>query len=90
MHELKPANREVVQALVERLVTTYEQFGTELGERTRQGLTYIDGIVGVVNFVRTIVLDLEDRVEDREGVLGKIVLDTLEDALRRRKRRDRR
>lgn len=58
------ANPVIVKELFEHLIKSFEEF-----IRTHDGMQYQDGVMGVHNFVKSIVWDLEDRT----GNTGLIV-----------------
>ena len=76
--ELK-ADIAVVEALCNRLVAAFERFADEEVEKHPEGLSYLDALMGVHNFHKAIVLDLEHRTGDR--LVRRVAIDTFRRAL---------
>jgi hypothetical protein len=81
MKNLGTADRDTVTALCQHLVKAFEQFATELVEKDPEGLRSIDALMGCHNFYKAVLLDLEERSEDTEGLWRHTAVDTLALAL---------
>jgi hypothetical protein len=78
--KIATANPEIVRALMEHLVKAFEEFAEAESLKCEQGLEYKDAIMGVHNFHKRIILDLEKRTGDRQ-FLRQCAVSTLAKAL---------
>jgi hypothetical protein len=81
MRQIK-ADARIVAELQERLTDAYETFAREMAAANAVGLTYLDGIMGVHNFYKRVLLDIEARSAadgdpDTRHVLRRTAIDTL-------------
>ncbi len=81
MPELMSANREVVVALCNHLVASFEEFASMKGRESDAGLSYVDALMGCHNFYKAIILDLEQRCPRSPISIRQIAIDTLTQAL---------
>lgn len=74
------ANHEVVIALTKHLTLAFEEFVRRHPDHTIQ---FVDSFMAAHNFHKTIVLDLEERLNDTDHFVRKAAIDTFEEALLR-------
>lgn len=75
-----PLNRDVVRRLAGHLVSAFEDFANaEL--RQQKDLAYVDVIGGIQAFFLTIVMDMERRMDDSAGMVRRLALQMLGEAM---------
>jgi hypothetical protein len=74
------ANPETIQRLMEHLVAAFEEFATDEVLRVPDGLTYLDALMGCHNFMKAIILDLEERTGTT--LIRQVAIATLIEGLR--------
>lgn len=84
--QVSKADFEVVKALCDHLVDAFEKFANNMHDKDPEGLRYVDALMGIHNFYKAIILDLEERSEDTKGVWRAMAVGTLKQALQKGKR----
>lgn len=77
------ADPEVVTRLQSALTAAFEAFALAEAEAdiTGEGLSYLDALMGVHNFYKRVILDLERRTRDGRGLIRRTAVETLRRAL---------
>lgn len=83
------ADREVVEALCDKLVASFEEFAAALAAKDPEGLRFVDALMGCHNFYKTVILDLGRRTgeHDKMWVVAIATLEKSFDDDRRARRR---